>query len=232
MHLVNYRKLNLKNLRAKEYSHLKLLIFWPINGLIFNALESFRTSGFHRIESPLDAYIPFCEYFVIPYLGWFLFLPGMLLYGLLADIPAFKRYMWFTIVTYSCTNLIYLVYPNAQYLRPASFTNNTVFTQAVSLIYAHDTNTNVCPSLHVTGSIAVIWAAWNSKRFRTSGWRLAFVAVGSLIAISTVFMKQHSIIDVFCSIVLCLVAYPFVRRLSSPGESTYGPSRQVHDSSR
>lgn len=73
--------------------------------------------------------------------------------------------------------------------------------------YQFDTNTNVCPSLHVIGSMMVVFAAWNTRRFRTALWVIAFTVVGVLISISTVFLKQHSILDVFAAIPICVITY-------------------------
>lgn len=78
--------------------------------------------------------------------------------------------------------------------------------------YTFDTNTNVCPSIHVMGSLAVLTAAWHTPRFRTAGWRAAFAAAAVLICLSTVFLKQHSVLDVIAALPICLAAYLAVRR--------------------
>jgi len=157
--------------------------------------------------------ITFCEYFVFPYIFSFIFLAGMVVYSLLWDIPVFKKYMWFTIISYGMTLLIYIIYPSQQLLRPVSFCHENLFTQIVTRVYASDTNTNVCPSLHVTGTIAVVLAAWDSKKFHTRGWRTAFCTAAVLIIASTVFLKQHSALDIFWSFLLCTVIYLVVFRL-------------------
>ena len=210
--MVSYRNLTLKTMFTRQYSYLLMLLFWPLHGLSFQVLESL-TPQFHVIWCRLDDWIPFCEYFVIPYYFWFLFLFGMIVYSLLFDVAAFKKYMWFTILTYSITNVIYLIYPSQQLLRPESFAHDNLFTQIVSGLYAYDTNTNVCPSLHVTGSVAVVYAAWNSRFFGTPRWRAAFVLAAAAIIASTVFLKQHSAVDIFASFALCLVVHLAVFRL-------------------
>ena len=72
--------------------------------------------------------------------------------------------------------------------------------------------TNVCPSIHVIGSVAVMVLAWNSRHFHTPGWRIIFGVVTILISMSTVFLKQHSILDVFAAIPVCILAYYVVCR--------------------
>ena len=43
------------------------------------------------INSPLDKYIPFCEYFVIPYVGWYALIVGSLIYFALYNPKNFEN---------------------------------------------------------------------------------------------------------------------------------------------
>jgi len=100
--MIDYRKLRLKNLTSPEFSHLLLLLFWPVYGILFWLAEKgFSGHGFYEnytpIYSPLDDFIPFCEIFVIPYYIWFGFIIGMLLYTMLFDAAAFRKMMWIVI---------------------------------------------------------------------------------------------------------------------------------------
>ena len=90
------------------------------------------------------------------------------------------------------------------------FERDNIFTHIVSLIYGFDTNTNVCPSIHVIGSFAVLFSALNDKYLSAAKIRISFVIITLLICASTVFLKQHSIIDVVAGVALCIVCYPFV----------------------
>ena len=208
--IVNYRSFRFSKLNDPEYRHLKLLVFWPIFGLLFYFTEHLSgVSSYFPVYSTLDDLIPLCEYFLIPYLFWFLYLIGMHIYTLFYDIPAFRKLMLFIIISYSVTLLIYLVFPNCQELRPAAFERDNVFTRILAHYYLFDTNTNVCPSLHVIGSVAVWYASWHIKPLQTPAWKIAFSLSAVLISISTVFLKQHSIVDIFAAIPVCLLAYRF-----------------------
>lgn len=215
-----YRDLRFSNLKTPKYRHLFLILFWPIFGLVFMTLENYWPSiwewmtgealYYYPIQIATDAQIPFCEWFVIPYYFWFAFLVGMALYGLLYDIRAFRHFSWFVILTYSTTALIYLVWPNMQPLRPVDFPRDNWMTDIVKGLYDFDTNTNVCPSIHVLGSFAVCFAGLHSKTLRGWGWKLFFVLSTILISLSTVFLKQHSIFDVYAALALCAICYPIV----------------------
>ncbi len=217
--MVDYRRLRPSNLTSPEFRHLLLLLFWPMFGLTFGAVERLiPRQTWHSVHCVLDDLIPFCEWFFIPYLFWFVYLVGMLAYLLLCDIPAFKRFMCFIILTYSVTMAIYMVYPTCQELRPDSFARDNFLTRFAVSFYRFDTNTNVCPSLHCAGAMAVAFAAWDTKRFRTLLWRTAFLGMSLLICISTLFVKQHSALDVVYAWMLCAAAYCLVYRLPARKE--------------
>ncbi|MBQ7801035.1 MAG: phosphatase PAP2 family protein [Oscillospiraceae bacterium] len=209
--MVDYRRLRPNNLTSPEFRHLFLLLFWIAFGICFASAERLIPRAvWHPVWCPLDDKIPFCEWFFIPYMFWFVFLVGMHLYLLLFDIPAFRRFMYFIMVTYSVTMVVYILYPTCQELRPAVFPRDNFLTRHVAGFYEFDTNTNVCPSLHCVGSMAVAFAAWDTERFRKPGWKFAFTATALLISVSTVFVKQHSVIDVLWAWLLCGAAYVIV----------------------
>ena len=208
----NYAGLRPWNIGSRRYRHLLLLLFWAAYGIVFASLECFRTEGYVTVYSRLDDLVPFCEWFVIPYFFWFVYLVGMYVYALFFDIDTFKKYTYFIMITYTATIVIYLIWPTKQELRPEVFPRDNLFTDIMRHFYEFDTNTNVCPSIHVIGAVAVSCAAWNSKLFSTVPWRIAFTVVTVLITLSTVFLKQHSVVDIPPALVLCAVAYPVVFR--------------------
>lgn len=214
--MVNYFKLRPNNLTSPEFRHLFLLLFWVFFGALFYAAEVLIPRDYYYpMYCPLDDLIPFCEWFMIPYVFWFVFLYGMHGYLLLFDIPAFRRFQYFIMFTYGVTIFVYLVYPNCQELRPTEFPRDNFLTRFAAAYHAYDTNTNVCPSLHAVGSMAVAFAAWDTRRFRTRFWKITFMVTALIISISTVFVKQHSILDVFWAMLLCMAGYILVYKLPS-----------------
>lgn len=149
----------------------------------------------------------FASFFLIPYLFWFVFLIGIHLYTLMYDVDSFKKLMKYIIITYSAAIIIYLFFPTCQELRPLSFERSNIFTEFLKGFYVFDTNTNVCPSIHVIGSLAVMFTAWQTKGFESPKWKIAFGITALLICMSTVFLKQHSVLDLFAALPICLIAY-------------------------
>ncbi len=215
-----YKGIRPNNLTSPKYRHLLLLLYWPLFGLIFLFLEKYMPSVYlfftgnelvyTEIICELDHYIPFNELFVIPYYYWFAFLVGMVVWGVLFDVQALRHFQWFVILSYSITAVIYLFWPTMQCLRPTEFARDNFLVDIAKNLYNFDTNTNVCPSIHVLGSMAVCFAGLHSKRLRGWGWKVFFIVSALWIDVSTVFMKQHSAIDMFAGLALSAVCYVIV----------------------
>ena len=139
----------------------------------------------------------------------FVYLIGAVAYTFFFDVPGFRHMMRFVMITYSVTLIIYFLFPTCQMLRPEVFPRDNALTRFIAGFYVFDTNTNVCPSLHVIGSMAAFFAFWYAPIFSKRGWRIASTAAAFFISISTVFMKQHSILDVAAAIPLCAIGYYF-----------------------
>ena len=190
----------------------RLLLFWPVFELAFMALERLRPEDtqYFVMHCPLDDCIPFWEGAMVPYLFWFLYLGGTVAYTYFREVPAFRRMMAFIILTYGVTVLIYLIFPNCQDLRPAVFPRDNALTRFTAWFYVFDTNTDVCPSLHVVGSLAAYFGLRDCRRFQGRGWQIASALAAIAICISTLFLKQHSVWDVLAGAALSAAAYPLV----------------------
>ena len=205
---VDYRKLTLRSLGTPKFRHIWLLLFWPLFGLAFYWLERGReVEEYISMYCPVDDLIPFCELFVFPYLFWFVFLIGIHLYTFFYDVANFKRLMWYVILTYGVTTVLFYLFPTCQELRPEAFPRDNFLTRFMAGFYNFDTSTNVCPSLHVVGSLAVWSTARHCSAFRSRGWQWFFGVSAVLISVSTVFLKQHSVLDILAALPICAGAY-------------------------
>lgn len=207
---VDYRSFRLSKLNTEEFRHIYLLLFWPIFGLLFTLVEKdIIPREYFVVECSLDSLIPFNELFLIPYLFWFVFLVAANVYTFFADVDAFKKMLKYFIITYGITLIIYIIFPTAQELRPDEFERNNFLTRFMQAFYDFDTNTNVCPSLHVIGSFAAMLGFWFTKPFNNKYWHTALIIIVILICMSTVFLKQHSVLDIPPALLICAIAYPF-----------------------
>ena len=151
--------------------------------------------------------IPFNEIFVIPYLTWHPLIAITLIYTLINETDNFRNLMKFFILTFTVTMVIYLVYPTYLDLRPDSFERDNFLVSVVSFVYTVDTPTNVCPSLHIIGSMGLLFASWDT-RGRDSIPKKVFMAFAVVfICISTLAMKQHSVIDVIVAMPIAFIGW-------------------------
>lgn len=194
----------------KENPHAWLALLLPMYLILFFAVERYISPDkpYWASYVPLDDQIPFLEGFILPYCMWYPFLVAVGLYLLIRDGNGFRRYMAF-IMTGFCTALLFCVLvPNGQDLRPTEFPQENFCTWLVTQIYAADTNTNVFPSMHVIGSIGAVFAVFKCPSLRS--WRWPSVLLCFFICISTVFVKQHSILDIFGGLAWCVPLWFFI----------------------
>ena len=204
--VVDYSGFSFKKLNDPRFSHLLLLGGWVIYFILFLSTEYFIPSNNGTaIHCVLDYKIPFCEWFIIPYVGWYLLIVASLLYFMFYNVENFKRLQIFIMVTQLAAMIIYIVFPNFQPLRPEAYPRDNILVDLVELIQTADTNSNVCPSLHVAYSIGIA-SMWLKER--TAKWwtKTAIVVFCILVCVSTVFVKQHSVIDGLAAIPICILA--------------------------
>ena len=201
--------------------HLWMLVYWPIYGALFFVLERVhQPAQYHVMHTALDDLIPFCEVFMIPYVFWFLFLIGIHCYTAKHSEAAFRRLMAFVAISHTCALVVFFLFPTCQHLRPLTFERQNLLTQITAFFYRIDTSTNVCPSLHVVGSMAVWYAARDTELFSRWGYRAFFSVTTVLICLSTVFLKQHSVLDVVVGLLLSNLVYRVVYRPIRGGYSS------------
>jgi len=195
----------------KQYRHGVILVYFFFYMIWFTYLERTVTTKFTPVHSRLDDYIPFMEIFIIPYLLWFIYIFITVAYFFFTSKEDFYRCCAFLFIGMTICLTIYTIWPNGHYLRVDLDTlgRSNIFTRMLSLIYGIDTATNVCPSIHVYNSIGAMIAIRKSVRLKDIKWlQVSVFILTVLISMSTVFLKQHSILDVFGAIALSLVMYP------------------------
>jgi hypothetical protein len=120
----------------EKYKHLWILLYFFVYMAWFNYVEKTVTTHFHVIHVPIDDYIPFCEYFVIPYLLWFPFVGWGIAYMALHNKTDYYKLCAFLFTGMTIFLIISTVYPNGQYLRPTYFTHHNLCTMLCERQYA------------------------------------------------------------------------------------------------
>jgi len=149
------------------------------------------------------------EWFLIPYVSWYLLIAGSLLWFLVRDVASFRNLQIYILITQVIGLLCFCLLPSRQDLRPEAFSGNNLLTRLTGLLYKLDTNTGVCPSMHVAWSLGLI-STWIRKNGIPSIWRFLITAWCLLICVSVSFVKQHSVLDILAAVPVCLAAEWFV----------------------
>lgn len=192
----------------QKYHNIKYLTILFIIYFIGFMLLEVRTSSQTIITSTLiDQYIPFNEYFVIPYLLWFVFIALGFAYFIFVDSHGFKRTCYYMFTGMFISLLFYFLFPNGQDLR-ITLDNDNIFRILVSFIYSIDSPTNVCPSIHVYNSVMMCVSLMKSKIFHQKHILMIITVILTImICASTVFIKQHAFIDIVVALILALLVY-------------------------
>ncbi len=196
--------------KIKKYRHgFVIVAYFIVYLILFNYLEHRPVRAYHVVHTVFDDMIPFCEVFIIPYLLWFPYVIFTVVYFLFRQSKREYFQLIFNLMMGMTVFLVVsYVYPNIQYLRPAVFPRNNIFTQLIAGIYQTDTPTNILPSIHVFNSLAVYFAIHNCQALKDKKWlQGGSLILSSLIILSTMFIKQHSVIDVCLGTTLALFGH-------------------------
>ena len=204
----------------KKYRHgLIILAYAIVYMLFFEYLECRPVWGFHVIDTVFDDYIPFCEYFIVPYLLWFPYQILTVLYFIFRNKNKKEYYQLIFNMMMGMTVFLIVsyAYPNVLHLRPSEFPRENVFTDMVRWLYRTDTPTNVLPSIHVFNSIGCAIALIKSKKFKDNKPMHIFAIISAvLITLSTMFIKQHSFMDAVAASIIAYVLYQLIYKREHP----------------
>lgn len=198
----------------RKYKHAWPLLYVFIYMPWFILLEKYFNAdyaGLHIIHHSIDDIIPFSEWFIIPYLLWFLYIPAIFVFLFYHSKNEFYRlcayeFSGMTIALFICT-----IYPNGLHLRLEEIQHQNILVNMTQFIYSNDTPTNVLPSIHVFATLAAHMCLIKSPHMKNSNTRKYIKIISAVLAVlicmSTVILKQHSIIDLVSGVFLAGVLY-------------------------
>ena len=205
-------KQNFTSLYGK-YGHFKLFLLFIPTTYIFYFLQIYIEPKY-IMHIKLDDYIPFIKYFLIPYVFWYVYLLWGYIYFAFYSKDEFTRFIKFILYGALAAYAIFFFFPNGQDLRN-TIGNDDIFLQIINSIRSTDPPTNVFPSLHVYNSIGINIAICTSSSFKDKKWVRIFAYICTiLISMSTVCIKQHSIVDVFGAFILSAIMYILIYKVS------------------
>jgi membrane-associated phospholipid phosphatase len=138
-----------------------------------------------------EALIPFVPAFVVPYLLYIPLLLGLVFYGILVS-PHFAEIAASVLAMQIAAAAVFSLHETRVKRPRVSKRDESLYVRLTHFIYHHDKPNNAYPSLHV--AYAVLCGYWLSVLFPP--FAPLIVTLAFLIALSTVFIKQHAVIDV------------------------------------
>lgn len=195
----------------KQYRHIWTVLYGLVYLPWFFYLEDTVTSDYHIIHTELDDRIPFEEIFIIPYLLWFFYVGSTMVYFFFKSRKEYCHLCGYLFTGMTIALIICTIFPNGTDLRPVVNPEKNLCSRLVSLLHMADTSTNIFPSIHVYNSVAVHAAITRSTQFKHhTAVRTASLLLAVSICLSTVFLKQHSVVDLFGGLVMAYVLYPLI----------------------
>ena len=186
---------------------LPMAIYMVVYMPTFFWVESLDHAGnFHIIHTAVDDMIPVIEVFIIPYAMWLPYLVAGMIAIAIRSRKLSRKTSYMLMAGMTLFIIISLVYPNMLELRAAIPDRRNIFMDCINYLHSIDTPTDVLPSLHVYDAIVV--AAGLHLTFKDKKVMLVLSDIlTALIVLSTMFIKQHSIIDVISAIVMFIPVF-------------------------
>ncbi|EGD46455.1 phosphoesterase PA-phosphatase related protein [Ruminiclostridium papyrosolvens DSM 2782] len=166
-------------------------------------LLNVTTKGAHDVTTFLDSLIPFNEWFIIPYVFWYLYIFGILLVLAYCNEKIYYKLLFSILIGMFVCFAIYYIYPTTV-PRPEVVPDN-LLKKAVLIIYGKDRPVNCFPSIHMLDTILL--TMFTLKYGKGLLMRFSSVAMCILIYMSTWFTKQHSVLDAVASTVLGTILF-------------------------
>lgn len=185
------------------------VLYAPFYIITFLWLENRPVDHIHIIEMEIDKYIPFCEYFIIPYYLWFAYIAfTVIAFAFFADGKDYYRLCLMLGAGMTIFLFISYIWPNGLHLRPEVLPRDNFCTDLVRFLQSSDTSTNVFPSIHCYNSMVANAAIWKNETFgKKKGIRWGSLILCILVLMSTLFLKQHSMMDLLAALLMFVAFY-------------------------
>lgn len=202
----------------KENKNRIIILF---GAFIFQTLIYFITKLFQNnpvyLNNAIDDRIPFIPSFVIFYVMWYLFLILIPLLILKYNKKVFDKYIVVSIVYAILEGIIFILFPTTMNRQPLVVTD--ISTWVVDIIYKVDTPVcNLFPSAHCAFSILFIISILDVKEVKKE-YKILIIISSLLIILSTLFIKQHVVIDVLGALLIVPIYYILRKRKINLEES-------------
>lgn len=195
---MNIKNLLLKRNFTKDILYLSLMLTLPALLFVYGMINNSNTKVYNLVTD-IDRNTPFIKEFIIPYLFWYGFIYVVLIYIYFNDKSIYLKTL---LACGICIVLSFLVYILFQTTVPRPvLSGNDFFTNLVKQVYKFDKPFNCFPSIHCMSSYLMISGVRRIDS-KNKFFKILVYITSILIIISTLFVKQHVILDVIAGIML------------------------------
>jgi len=182
---------------SKVINRICYMVLIPFVSIIHVMLNRYRTDV-HNIKTLIDELIPFNKFFIIPYVYWFAYIFVVLTFFAVVDYRYYFRLLMSIIAGMFVCFIVYYFFPTTV-PRPEVF-GNDMLSRLVRFVYSKDNPYNCFPSIHVLNALLVTLFFCDYYKGRIL--RALSIISCVLISLSTLFVKQHYVLDVVSSALL------------------------------
>ena len=195
-----------------DRKYVLLLLLWVVHIVWYFLVNTYRTNC-HLIHIPLDDKIPYIRFFVIPYVMWYGYIAFAHIWTFFHSKRDFLTMCSLIFLSVFISVTVYTIYPSMHDMRPADEAlGSDLFGNIVRWLYSTENPNCILPSEHCLLAIVITVGLIFSDGFKGNlAVKILCPIYTLLVMLATVFIKQHSIVDVFASTALsvpiCLLTY-------------------------
>ncbi len=193
----------------KKNLFILIILYWIMHSAWYTVLQNTTMSrNPYPIYHKLDSIIPFCEWFILPYVMWYFVILAVSIYLLLRNKERFVRFYTYMFGGMLVCMIVCTVVP--MYFDRSNivmYQNDNILTDFVKLLQGMDEPTTILPSMHVYVACGLMFAVAGDKKLGDILGKFAAVVFCIVICMATVFTKQHSVYDVLAAWILAVPMY-------------------------
>ena len=180
---------------------VSLIAFQSLSFLFVKLFQS----NYHVLESTIDNQIPFNKWWILIYCSWHILIFYIPYYLYKKDKNTLAKYLVCYVASIIISSIIFIIYPTIV-SRPALDNSNILHILTNFIYWLDNPAINCLPSMHCAISMLFIFSIFTSKK-TSRNMKIFILIISILIMISTLFVKQHVVIDIVTGDIMMTFIY-------------------------
>lgn len=182
--------------------HIWIVVVYAIIAAIYGVINR-PWNKVYDMTTIFDIKMPFIKAFIVPYYSWYAFLGVGILFLLIKDKRNYYKALFSLCIGVTVCYIIFLLFQTT--LTRPEVVGQDILSEMVRNMYRIDNPFNCFPSIHVYTTFVLGYFILKIENINYYQ-KTIVITSGVSIILSTVFVKQHLILDVIAALVLgCLM---------------------------